>query len=118
MYDEAIEEFQKSIALSARNVLFTANLGYVYVVSGRTEEAKKIIQELQSQHDQDTYTDAYIALVYVGLGDHDKAMIWLNEANEARFKASILLHPTFDPLRSDVRFQDLLHRIGLLTSKN
>jgi hypothetical protein len=32
-------------------------------------------------------------LIYVGLGDQDQAMIWLNTAFEARFKASILLHP-------------------------
>jgi TolB-like protein/DNA-binding winged helix-turn-helix (wHTH) protein len=118
MYDEAIAELQRSIALSARSLLFTANLGSVYAVSGRKEEAKEIIDDLQSQHDQDTSADAYIAMIYVGLGDHDAAMTWLNEAYEARFKASILLHPAFDPLRSDVRFQDLLRRIGLPTSKN
>jgi hypothetical protein len=32
-------------------------------------------------------------LVYVGLGDHDQAMIWLNKAYEARFNPSILLRP-------------------------
>jgi hypothetical protein len=62
--------------------------------------------------------DAYIALIYVGLGDRDEAMIRLNKAYETRFKASILLHPAFDPLRSDARFQDFLRRIGLPTSKS
>jgi hypothetical protein len=52
-------------------------------------------------------------LVYVGLGDHDQAMIWLNKAYEARFNPSILLRPGFDPLRSDARFVDLRRRLGL-----
>jgi hypothetical protein len=56
---------------------------------------------------------ADIALIYVGLGDQDQAMIWLDRAYEARFKASILLRPAFDPLRSDARFKDLKRRIGL-----
>ena len=56
---------------------------------------------------------ANIALIYVGLGDRDQAMIWLDKAYQARFNPSILLRPAFDPLRSDARFQDLLRRIGL-----
>jgi hypothetical protein len=63
--------------------------------------------------DRDSLTDANIALIYVGLGDADEAMSWLNRAYEARFNASILLRLGFDPLRSDARFRDLLRRIGL-----
>jgi tetratricopeptide (TPR) repeat protein len=118
MYAEAVAQFQRAIALSARSVLFAANLGYVYAVSGRKDEANKIIDELQSRHDRGPSAQADIALIYVGLDDHDEAMIRLNKAYEARFKASILLRPAFDPLRSDARFQDLLRRTGLPTSNN
>lgn len=50
---------------------------------------------------------------YVGLGDHDVAMVWLNKAYEARFNPSILSRRARDPLRSDARFKNLLRRIGL-----
>lgn len=79
----------------------------------RKDEAIKIVKDLEARHDGNPSNGADIALIYVGLGDHDQAMVWLNNAYEARFKASILLRPLFDPLRSDARFKDLKRRIGL-----
>jgi TolB-like protein/DNA-binding winged helix-turn-helix (wHTH) protein/Flp pilus assembly protein TadD len=116
MHDEAIAELERAIALSGHSGAFDSNLAYVYAVSGRKEEAIKIAEDLEARHGQSPSIDADIALIYVGLGDHDQAMIRLNRAYPARFKASILLRPGFDPLRSDPRFQDLLRRIGLPSS--
>jgi TolB-like protein/DNA-binding winged helix-turn-helix (wHTH) protein/Flp pilus assembly protein TadD len=113
MHDEAILEFQRAIELAGHSGAFDSNLGYAYAVSGRKEEAIKIVSDLEARRDQNPSADADIALIYVGLGDRDQAMISLNKACEARFKASILLRPAFDPLRSDARFQDLLRRVGL-----
>jgi TolB-like protein/DNA-binding winged helix-turn-helix (wHTH) protein/Flp pilus assembly protein TadD len=113
MHDEAIAEFQRAIDLSGHSGAFDSNLAYVYAVSERKGEAKNIVKDLQAQPDKNPSTDANIALVYVGLGDHDQAMIWLNRAYEARFNPSILLRPAFDPLRSDARFGDLWRRLGL-----
>ena len=56
---------------------------------------------------------AEIALIYIGLGENDQALTWLDRAYEERFNPSIHARPSFDPLRSDKRFQGLLHRIGL-----
>jgi tetratricopeptide (TPR) repeat protein len=113
LHDEAIVEFQRAIELSGHSGAFDSYLGYAYAMSGQREEAIKIVDDLHARHDQNPSADADIALIYVGLGDQDQAMIALNKAYEARFKASILLRPAFDPLRSDARFQDLLRRIGL-----
>ena len=113
MHDEAIVQFQRAIDLSGHSGAFDSYLGYAYAMSGRKEEALKIVDDLEARHDQNPSAAADIALIYVGLGDRDRAIISLNKAYEARFKASILLRPAFDPLRSDARFQDLLRRIGL-----
>jgi TolB-like protein/DNA-binding winged helix-turn-helix (wHTH) protein/Tfp pilus assembly protein PilF len=113
MHDEAIAEFQRAIELSGHSGAFDSNLAYVYALSGRKEEAKKIVESLEARQDQNPSADANVALIYVGLGDQDRAMIWLNKAYESRFNPSILLRPAFDPLRSDARFQGLLRRIGL-----
>jgi TolB-like protein/DNA-binding winged helix-turn-helix (wHTH) protein/Tfp pilus assembly protein PilF len=113
MYNEAIAEFRRAIELAGGNTTFDASLAHAYGVSGHIEEAMKILKDLQSKQTQQSPTDASIALVYVGLGDNNQAMIWLNKAYQARFNPSILLRPAFDPIRSDARFQDLLRRIGL-----
>ena len=113
LHDQAIAEFQKAIAISGHSGAFDSNLGYAYAVSGRTEEAVKVVEDLEHRQDQNPSLDADIALVYVGLGDQDQAMSWLDKGYEARFKASILLRPAFDPLRSDARFKELMHRVGL-----
>ena len=70
---------------------------------------------MKAREERNPSAYAGIALVYVGLGDHDQAMIWLNKAYEARFNPSILLRPAWDPVRSDARFEELLARIGLPT---
>jgi TolB-like protein/DNA-binding winged helix-turn-helix (wHTH) protein/Tfp pilus assembly protein PilF len=112
-HDEAIAEFRRAIELSGGNTTFESNLANAFAVSGRKEEALKIVKDLERRQSQNSSTDASIALIYVGLGDNDQSMIWLNKAYQARFNPSILMRPVFDPLRTDPRFQDLLHRIGL-----
>jgi TolB-like protein/DNA-binding winged helix-turn-helix (wHTH) protein/Flp pilus assembly protein TadD len=113
LHEEAIAEFQRAIELSGHSGAFDSNLAHVYAVSGRKLEAENIIKDLEARPDKNPSIDANIALVYVGLGDHDQAMIWLNKAYEARFNPSILLRPGFDPLRDDPRFVDLRRRLGL-----
>jgi hypothetical protein len=42
----------------------------------------------------------------------DQAMNWLEKGYDERFNPGVLLRPGFDPLRSDSRFQNLVHRVG------
>src|SRR6185369_10388557 len=110
MYSNATVEFQKAIELSGANTTFTSNLAYVYALAGRRGEAVKILND-QMNRDHGFSHSAEIALIYVGLGNNNQAMTWLERAYEERFNPSILARPSFDPLRSDKRFQDLMHRI-------
>jgi TolB-like protein/DNA-binding winged helix-turn-helix (wHTH) protein len=117
-YEEAIAEFRTAIALSGDNTTFDSNLAHAYAVSGRAEEATGIVKDLEGRQSGESPTDASIALIYVGLGDNDQAMVWLDKAYQARFNPSILMRPAFDPIRADPRFGDLLGRIGLPRGDN
>jgi TolB-like protein/DNA-binding winged helix-turn-helix (wHTH) protein/Flp pilus assembly protein TadD len=115
MPDAAIAEFQRAIELSGHSWAFDANVAYAYALSGHTDGARRIATDLEEGQDQDHNgsLDANIALIYVGLGDADRAMSWLDKAYGARFDPSILAFPAFDPLRSDPRFKNLMRRVGL-----
>jgi hypothetical protein len=54
------------------------------------------------------------ALLYVALGDTDKALDWLEKAADERsaWIVFIKVDPRFDALRGTERFQALLRRIG------
>jgi TolB-like protein/DNA-binding winged helix-turn-helix (wHTH) protein/Flp pilus assembly protein TadD len=113
MYNEGTAELQKAIGLSGGNKTFRSNLAYAYALSGRRHAALEILRDLKNRLNNGFSNASEIALIYVGLGEKDHAMTWLEKAYEERFNPSVLLRPCFDPLRSDPRFQDLLRRMGL-----
>jgi TolB-like protein/DNA-binding winged helix-turn-helix (wHTH) protein/Flp pilus assembly protein TadD len=112
MYSEAIAELKIARKLSGDSPICTSNLAYAYAVSGRRSEALEILNDLSKRSNKSSGA-AEIALIYVGLGENAQAMAWLEKAYSERFNPSILLRPCFDPLRSDLHFQELVRRIGL-----
>ncbi|MFY9531170.1 MAG: protein kinase [Candidatus Acidiferrales bacterium] len=115
MFAEAIAEIQKAIDLSEGSPLSLAALGHANAVSGQRAEALKVLDEL-TELSKRRYISPYgIAAIHAGLGEKDEAFMWLEKAYEERSGWLIWLRaePISDPLRSDPRFQDLLHRIGL-----
>jgi TolB-like protein/DNA-binding winged helix-turn-helix (wHTH) protein/Flp pilus assembly protein TadD len=113
MYDEAVAEFQKAVQLSGRSPTCVANLARAYVASGKMSEAVQLLSELKKRVSPGYSNASEIAMIYASFGDMDQAMNWLEKGYEERFNPGVLLRPGFDPLRSDSRFQNLLHRIGL-----
>ena len=113
MYDEAVAELRKAVQLSEGSPTCIANLARAYAASGKKSEALKLLRDLKKRSDLSQPNSSEIAMIYASLGDADQAMNWLEKGYEDRFNPGVLLRPGFDPLRSDSRFQNLLHRIGL-----
>ena len=112
-YGAAVAELQEAIELSRGNPICISLLGYVYAISGNQKEAKSRLVELQNAESGSNSNAANIALIYAGLNQKDQAFAWLEKAYQARFNPSVLLRPAFDVLRSDPRFEHLLHAVGL-----
>jgi TolB-like protein/DNA-binding winged helix-turn-helix (wHTH) protein/Flp pilus assembly protein TadD len=111
--DEAVTELKKAVQLSGDSPTCIANLARAYVASGKRGEAEKLLSDLKKRSNSAYSNAPEIAIVYVSLGETDQAMNWLEKGYEERFNPGVLLRPSFDPLRSDARFQNLLRRIGL-----
>lgn len=115
---EAIREFQQARALSRMQPEKTAWLAYAYALGGRPQDAREKLAQLERiwQEKREYLSPMHMALVYIGLGDRDGAMKWLNEAYNQRDEWLVYIHvfPEFDPLRSDPRFQDLERKVGLV----
>ena len=113
---EGIYEIQRGISLLDQSPSLLATLAYAYGVSGQKEEAQKILTDLQEEAKRQYVSPYSFALVYIGLGEKDRAFEELEKAFERREDAlvSLKVNPRFDSLRNDPRFESLLHRIGLV----
>jgi Flp pilus assembly protein TadD len=103
--------------LSPRNPYVLSGLGYAYAVAGRSAEAQKMLDQLNAISKQKYVPAVSRVRIYVGLGNKEQAFEWLEKAYEdhtiGSTFATIKVDPIYDPLRSDPRFADLLHRMNL-----
>jgi tetratricopeptide (TPR) repeat protein len=112
-YDEALVEGSRAIESAGPRGI--AALAYVQALSGLRDEALKTLSTITEHSD---YSAPYhIAIAYVGLGDHDAAICWLDRAvqNLDPWVTAMKIDPAFASLRDDLRFAALTRRIGLTT---
>jgi TolB-like protein/Tfp pilus assembly protein PilF len=112
-FDEAISEYQKARALND-DPFVLGLLGHAYGSSGNKTEALKLLEQLKELSRQ-RYVSAYSFVVaYVGLGDKEEALRWLEQGYQDRAGNDIgwiRVDSLVDPLRGDPRFEVLAEKI-------
>jgi serine/threonine protein kinase/tetratricopeptide (TPR) repeat protein len=115
MSDQGLAALQKAVALDPESTLYLAQLGQALARVGRTEEARQVLRRLEELSRQRYVSPYHMAYVHTGLGEHDRAMDWLERAYAARaggvygIKGSFL----FSSLREHPRFKALLAKMNL-----
>jgi tetratricopeptide (TPR) repeat protein len=89
--------------------------GYLLARTGQHGRAKEIAERLEWITTNVRNCAFQVAVVYAGLGEHDRALDWLERAWRTRqmhfpFAA---VEPRFRDLRENPRFRELLARAGL-----
>ena len=106
-FAEAAEEYLK--------VKSIGTLGHFYAVSGRRAEAEKVLETIDEAARKPGFQSPYnAALIYLGLGQKDKAMQLLDSCYDSHSPRLVWLlrDPRWDPMRLDPRFIELLKKIG------
>jgi eukaryotic-like serine/threonine-protein kinase len=111
---DSVAQLTKGLDL-ADNPWFRASLVHVYGVSGKRAEAQKELATLLELQKAKFVSPYFLAMAYSGLGDKEKAFSWLETSfrDRADWMTYLKVDPALDPLRSDPRFADLMHRVGL-----
>ncbi len=112
-FEQAIEEYRKAHALDD-DPWVLGLLGHAYASSGNKTEALKILDQLKELSTQ-RYVSAYsFAILYLGLGDKQEALRWLEQSYQDRAGSDIAwirVYSLLDPLRGDPRFEALAEKI-------
>ena len=87
-------------------------------MSGRGDEARKILDQLRERSEQTYVQPMWIAVIHLGLGENDQAFDWMQKAYDdlSAWLVYLKVDPLFDPVRGDARFAVLLRRVGLAGS--
>ncbi len=115
LYEDAIRHLEKAVSLWHGSILSLSYLGYALASMEKTSEAHQILEKL-NELSESRYVDSFLqAIIYVGLGDEERAFEWLQKSYEERSHWLVFLKvdPKLDPLRSDPRYQKLIQFVGL-----
>ncbi|HEY5883405.1 MAG TPA: winged helix-turn-helix domain-containing protein [Pyrinomonadaceae bacterium] len=115
MFAEANGEFETAFALSGGRVGVIAEMGNAFALSGNTERAHKVLEDLHELAMRKYVSPYGVACIHAALGEVDRAFEWLEKAYADRAHLLVFLRvdPKLDALRGDPRLSDLIERTGL-----
>jgi tetratricopeptide (TPR) repeat protein len=108
----AIPAFQKAKAMESP-AFMTAWLGYAYGASGDRPHALAEIEDLKKISSGGHVLPFNLAIVYLGLGDREHALNYLEQAydSSSQWMGWLRGDRIFDPLRGEPRFVVLMRKL-------
>jgi len=113
-YQEAIAAYQKQLSLTGASAAEVAALGQAYAKGEIRGYYLWELGRLREESKHHYVRATAFAWAYAAVGEKDKAFAYLEKAYEDRAYdlSTLQVEPRFDPLRSDARFHDFLHRMN------
>jgi serine/threonine-protein kinase len=114
-YAEGIAMLEKGRSLAGEIPSLLGALGQAYGLAGERERARELLASLRERERREFVPCTPIALIHLGLGEKEQALDWLEKGYARRESAltGMGVHPAYDALRGEPRFETLLERLGL-----
>jgi len=108
----AIAELQKSKAPDP-GAWYQGFLGYAYAISGERAKAEEALRELEQLAKRQYVSPTAFATIYLGLGQKEKCLDWLEKAYEQQDSACwyLKIDQIYDSVRNEPRFQALVQKV-------
>ena len=116
MYEDAIQEIEEAIKFSGPSPQYLGTLSYAYSLAGRKSDALKVLEELKELEKNRFISSIGFIYSYIGLGDHEKAIQYLQKSYESHDTPSLpsfIKEKIFDDIRSDPRFQEIVRNMNI-----
>jgi serine/threonine-protein kinase len=113
-YDEAMSTLRRALSINELTIL-RASMAHVLARAGHEDEARETLARLTDPSTRRYVASYDVAVVHVGLGEHDLALARLEDSLDERCPWMVFVNvdPRLEPLRDDERFAGLLERSGL-----
>jgi tetratricopeptide (TPR) repeat protein len=112
-FGAAISEFEESVR---RNPADSGELAHAYAASGDRAAAERLLNDLLQRSQGEYVRPLQLGYAYLGLGQFDKAVDWIERAYRERENVVIALvsDPRFRPLADNPRFKAIFEKTGLV----
>lgn len=111
-YDKSVAEYKRVLDRIGQRPVH--GLAVTYARMGKISEARAILKQLEDLSKTAYVQPEQLAIVYANLGEKDKAFEMLEISlaeNDGWLMGWIAVDPSYDAIRSDPRFADLMRRI-------
>jgi len=108
----AIAELEKSKAPDP-GAWYQGFLGYAYAISGDRVKADQALRELEQLAKRQYVSPTAFATIYLGLGQKEKCLDWLEKSYEQQDSACwyLKIDQIYDSVRNEPRFQALVQKV-------
>lgn len=115
-YRSALEMFDLGRTYGGDSPSLLAATGQVHGLLGERAEALRCLERLHAWAAERHIQRTPFAILHLGLGEPEKALEYLEQAVELKEPNVVLygVHPLYEPLRDEPRFQLLLKHVGFL----